>query len=622
MTPTPTSTPSAFEVHPQLQARWAAEGGGAGPLGQPIGAARCGGPYCYQSFQGGFLNAVHNSVDNTWQTFVVRKSSGVTGPKWYELDGAANFDLPLSDEVTLAGGSYQRFRAPDPSLGYLSFGYIIAPAGKAPYAAGPKESRMIDIAAMHRGIYVPHTGPYPVFEVFGFPDAPATCTLAGGGCEMTFGGGAWRFLTAPNSTVGGYQPASPIGAAYVARGAEQSAFGYPEGIPSCDASGTCTWTMEKADLHLTRGVVHAVPPVIRSASRYGAVGGAVDEAVCGLPGDRCRQTFERGVVYASPTRGVSLAGGFYDKWRALGGEAGPLGLPVDDWTNGIGVSWQRFERGALAGSGSTLFVVKGAILGKYLEGGNATMGAPLGDEVCTAPRGGCYQWFGSGLIWWSPAAGVHTVRNDGFRYRYEQENWAWGALGYPLEDIQCTAPKGGCYQKFQGGTLWTDLYGTGRMTRGAIGAKYASTNYAWGRLGRVTSEEFCYGNACYQYFEGGTIYWSPRTPATIVKGAIGSTWLADGKSTGLPTQDEQCTAPNGGCYQWFQNGVYWWNPNGGTFNVHDGIKAAYERMGWAWGRLGYPTSNEYFLGWTGSRQDFQHGSIEWRYPGSIRIIWR
>jgi uncharacterized protein with LGFP repeats len=160
------------------------------------------------------------------------------------------------------------------------------------------------------------------------------------------------------------------------------------------------------------------------------------------------------------------------------------------------------------------------------------------------------------------------------------------------------------------------------LTRGAIGAKYASENFAWGRLGRVISEEFCYGNGCYQYFEGGTIYWSPWTRATIIKGAIGSTWLADGKSTGLPTEDEQCTAPGGGCYQWFQNGVYWWHPTIGTFYVHDGIQAAYERLGWAWGGLGYPTSNEYFLGWTGSRQDFQHGSIEWRYPGYVRIIWR
>lgn len=623
VTPTPsaTPTPTTFEVHPQLQARWAAEGGAAGPLGQPIGAARCGGPYCFQSFEGGFLNAVHNAIDNSWQTFVVRKSSGVTGPKWYELDGLANYDLPLSDEVTLAGGgSYQRFHAPDPSTRYLGFEYIFAPTGKAPFAADPKESRMVLSAGAARGIYPPFTGPYPVFDMLGVPDAPATCTLTGGGCEMTFGQGAWRYLTAPSgNAIGGYQPASPIGAAYAARGAEQGELGYPSAAPHCDSSGSCTWALEKVDFDLYQGASHVVSAAVRSASSY--LGAAVEDQACGLPGGRCGQTFERGAVYTSPAGTWSIRGSVYARWKALGGGNGALGFPVDDG-RGSTFARQRFERGMLAGW-SDAFVVKGAILGKYLDGGSFDMGAPLQEEVCSAPRGGCYQWFEQGLIWWSPTAGTHTVRNDGFGSRYKQGNWAWGALGYPLTDIQCTAPGGGCYQQFEGGILWKGSGGQVTLTKGAIGAKYASAHYAWGQLGAPWSEEDCNGLQCHQYFAGGAIYWSPRTPATIVKGAIAWAWGSDAQRTALPTQDEQCSAPNGGCYQWFQNGVYWWHPNVGTFYVHGGIQAAYSSMGWAWGRLGYPTSSEYSLGGTGYRQEFQHGSIEWRYPGGwIRILWR
>lgn len=274
----------------------------------------------------------------------------------------------------------------------------------------------------------------------------------------------------------------------------------------------------------------------------------------------------------------------------------------------------------------TAYEVKGAIGAKYYaDGGSSVLGEPLGNEVCTAPGGGCFQWFAQGLIWWSPATGARTVRNDGFRWIYEQHDWAWGPLGYPLGDIQCTAPGGGCYQRFQGGVLWRAPGGTpATWPHGAIGAKYAALNWAWGTLGYPKADEQCYpgSTTCWEDFDGGSIWWSPSTGAHMVRGAIGKTWTADGWSVGLPFQDEQCAAPGGGCYQWFENGVYWWSAGTGTHYVKGAIKATYERLGWAWGGLGYPLTDEYVVS-NGYRQDFQGGSIVWGWrDGSITVLWR
>jgi uncharacterized protein with LGFP repeats len=272
------------------------------------------------------------------------------------------------------------------------------------------------------------------------------------------------------------------------------------------------------------------------------------------------------------------------------------------------------------------YVVRGAIGAKYVsDGGASALGEPLGNEVCTGPRGGCYQWFAEGLIWWSPATGAHTVRNDGFRFRYELENWAWGPLGYPLWDIECSAPGGGCYQRFEGGILWKDPSGgPATWPHGGIGARYAALNWAWGPLGYPTGDEQCYpgSTTCWEPFRGGSIWWSPSTGAHMVRGAIGSAWIADGWDLGLPLQDEQCSGPRGGCYQWFQGAVYWWSSGSGTHYVKGGIKAAYERLNWAWGGLGYPLTNEYAVS-TGYRQDFQGGSIVWdRRSGATTVLWR
>ncbi|GAA5188397.1 hypothetical protein GCM10023346_00340 [Arthrobacter gyeryongensis] len=267
----------------------------------------------------------------------------------------------------------------------------------------------------------------------------------------------------------------------------------------------------------------------------------------------------------------------------------------------------------------------------FADGGYAALGLPLGEEVCTAPHGGCYQWFEKGITWWSPTTAAATVRTDGFQALYEQKNWAWGPMGYPLGDINCMGPGGGCYQWFQGGIVWsaTSPGYFGSWVHGAIEAKFAQLGWAWGTLGYPHLEEMCgYGytdGGCVQYFDNGQIVWSLATGASMIHGAIGWGWLRAGYYGGIgyPTGDEQCTAPNSGCYQWFQKGVYFWSAATGAHYVKGAIKSTYEGLGWSWGRLGYPTSDESGA-WLGNeiRQDFEHGSITWTPYSGIKVIWR
>lgn len=631
----PVSPQVPYPVPANIQGKWNAVGGVSGPLGAPTGSATMGYRYCIQNFEGGAIAAFQGYSDSAFSASVVRKSAGTTGPEWFAMNGAMT-SIPASDEITIAGGVYQRFvRTSD-----LSDAFLVAPTGRPEFAAGftPGADPTIGLIKGAR-IYASDwsgTGPSATFAMFGLPDAPATCGLAGDSCSLTLGGGSWRFLKDQKGVFGGYQPASPVGKAYASRGAEGSSLGLPTRLINC-AGVDCRVSFERADLSQYRGVARLIQEPYRSAS----TGQALSDEVCGVAGGRCKQTFTQSVVYKLPSGGtVSVRDGIMTRWLALGGE-GAMGFPVGNAVETVAGYQQKFDRGYIAegvsagGGPKPAFQIKGAILGKYQSLGAAKLGGPLGSEVCTDPKGGCHQAFANGKIWWSSSSGAAAVLYSGFLWTYENRRSAWGSLGYPRGDMRCTGPGGGCYQVFQSGILWSlpevpsDIVGLiGTVTHGAIGAKYSTLNSVWGPLGYPTFQEDCpVATICQQQFQKGQIWWTPATGAHVLRGGIGATWNAGGQGVGFPTHDEQCSGPGGGCFQWFEKGVYWWSSRTGTHRVQGGIQSAYERLGWAWGRLGYPTSNEYLTpgswgGDTSTRQDFQHGSIIWSSGRATQVIWR
>ena len=90
--------------------------------------------------------------------------------------------------------------------------------------------------------------------------------------------------------------------------------------------------------------------------------------------------------------------------------------------------------------------------GPQLGGGGGKLGYPTSNEICGLAGGGCYQRFQGGTIHWSPGTGAHAT--------WGAIGTAWGALGYengklgyPVTNEICGLAGGGCYQRFQGGTI-------------------------------------------------------------------------------------------------------------------------------------------------------------------------
>ncbi|WP_292988509.1 esterase [Mycobacterium sp.] len=97
------------------------------------------------------------------------------------------------------------------------------------------------------------------------------------------------------------------------------------------------------------------------------------------------------------------------------------------------------------------FLVQGAILAKYRDSGGPSgwLGEPTSSEK-PGPKGGRFNEFQSGAIYWTQHTGAHTVSG--------QILWAWtadggpdGQLGYPASDEQ-TVP-GGTTSSFEYGTV-------------------------------------------------------------------------------------------------------------------------------------------------------------------------
>jgi uncharacterized protein with LGFP repeats len=205
--------------------------------------------------------------------------------------------------------------------------------------------------------------------------------------------------------------------------------------------------------------------------------------------------------------------------------------------------------------------VRGAIRDRWISAGaqSGSLGYPTSDEICGLVRGGCFENFRHGAVYWSPATGARLVADGPLRTRWAALGWERGVLGYPVGGTTCGLRGGGCSQKFQGGSL------------------YAST----------------------------------ATAAHFVRGAIRDRWISAGAqsgSLGYPTSDEICGLVHGGCFQTFQHGAVYWSPATGAHRVSGAIRTAWGRTGWERGALGYPVTEPRTAG-ADTVQRFQHGTL-------------
>ena len=119
----------------------------------------------------------------------------------------------------------------------------------------------------------------------------------------------------------------------------------------------------------------------------------------------------------------------------------------------------------------------------------------------------------------------------------------------------------------------------------------------------------------YNSFENGGIYWAPGLGARSVLGAIYAKWGEyrwEAGFLGFPRTSELMTPDLVGRYNHFEGGSVYWSPRTGAHEVHGLIRDRWAALGWERSYLGYPTSDEFGIP-GGRRTNFERGYITFTF---------
>ena len=262
------------------------------------------------------------------------------------------------------------------------------------------------------------------------------------------------------------------------------------------------------------------------------------------------------------------------------------------------------------------------------------LGSPLGPVRTGLKNGGAYRQYQRGFVVYSPATGAQVSRGA-VRTVYAKLGYEKGKFGYPVsgEFKSGIAFDNTVYQQYQGGWItWAAPLGAHPIS-GAIGARWKAGQGKYGGFNAAQTDEMVglKDGGAGQWFDGGTIYWSPKTGARAINGPIAGIWLQDGADKsrlGYPVTEQYAT-PNGGQAQTFQNGVIVYT-NRNVSVLSGAIGKKYFSVGGYTSGLGYPTDQHETTGLRagGASQSFEKGAIVWSSmtgaqvsKGAIRTAW-
>lgn len=356
----------------------------------------------------------------------------------------------------------------------------------------------------------------------GYPVTDLFCGLRGGGCGQHFQGGS--VYSRPGATLyeGAFVLGLGMRDAWGRAGWENGPLGYPTGPAECNLrGGGCVQRFDGGLTYQQAGQpAHAVHGAI--LGRYSAAGWEnglgfpTSDPICGLRDGGCGQHFEGGSIYTSAGSPAVVVpvGPWLDRWAATGWENGPWGYPVSDRFCGLRGSYcgQHFQGGSLYAvptSGAGLFggFVQGAIRQYWSGQGweNGPLAGPRGDEFCGLRSGGCGQHFVGGSVYWSPSTGAHGVSGP-VHDRWAQQRWEQGPLGLPVVEMFCGLRDAGCGQHFQGGSVYDSSSTPPTVVpAGPIRDTWAAAGWENGRYGYPRGEQYPVPGGWAQSFQGGTI---------------------------------------------------------------------------------------------------------------------
>jgi glucose/arabinose dehydrogenase len=217
-------------------------------------------------------------------------------------------------------------------------------------------------------------------------------------------------------------------------------------------------------------------------------------------------------------------------------------------------------------------------------------------------------------------ATLNAVYATPVEQRYDEEPELREVLGPPTGPVVID---GGTYYRdhARGRLYWSARTGTHEV-HGPIAEKYVELG-GHERFGPPTTDQTVTpdGEGRFNHFLGtpytrtASIYWTPETGAHAIWGEVRKRWAAMGWERGrlgYPTTDELRTPDGIGRYNHFsKGGSVYWTPRTGAHAVYGAIRRRWAELGWERSYLGYPVTSEYAVE-GGRRSDFQGGSLVWR----------
>ena len=256
--------------------------------------------------------------------------------------------------------------------------------------------------------------------------------------------------------------------------------------------------------------------------------------------------------------------------------------------------------------------VHGSILSLFsrLGGVHGFLGYPTSDTRTSADGRSRYSNFEGGRIYyWS--RGTFEI-HGAILLKHEGEDGVSGYLGYPTSSTLTSSDGRSRYSNFEGGRIY---YRNGALAEihGAIFRKHEALRGAHGLLGYPESDVLDVGDrrGRVTIFEHGQIFFTPTTGAFEIHGAIWDRYHRNGGPRGYlryPTSDVRAISDGIGKYSQFERGRIYWTPRTGAFEVHGAVLDKLFAVGDVTGNIGYPTSELVPVG-SLRRQNFEHGRL-------------
>lgn len=240
-------------------------------------------------------------------------------------------------------------------------------------------------------------------------------------------------------------------------------------------------------------------------------------------------------VYEGNTRDEVLHG---SPWTSLPYDSEEI--PDTDTTRMLAATESRTAQGCRV-IAPTPHELCGAILAKYDSIGLIKwLGQPTSGMILNPDGVGMRAHFERASIYWHPDVGTAIVLPQAME-AWGRSGYEAGPLGYPVTDAFVVGPNPGVKQLFAHGTMYGNAEGV-HIVHGRILEKYNEYGGDQGKLGFPVSDELGVpdGVGRFNRFQGGMIYWTPRTDAHPLFGEILDTWSGEGYETsgyGYPTSD-------------------------------------------------------------------------------------